>query len=207
MKVTGNILGDMTGQLGKKIVAFTWKGIDCFRSYVIPANPDTGPQQTQRNLFSAVIAFAVGCLDSIINTYWNKWAIQQSPYNAFVKYNLLAWTNTTDFANAIVAKGSLFNPGITDAVYSATAVDFTFPDSLGGNGLATDSVGACVYDSSTGKWYTTTTTATRADEGITVTIDAGLTVGNLKGYLWFYRDLGTGNEDVSNSDYIQVTAP
>ncbi len=37
-----------SGQLGKSLVYFNWKGLDVVREYVEPANPNTAAQQTQR---------------------------------------------------------------------------------------------------------------------------------------------------------------
>lgn len=38
-----------SGQLGKALVYFNWKGVDVVRSHVVPANPQTDPQTTQRD--------------------------------------------------------------------------------------------------------------------------------------------------------------
>ena len=43
------------GALGEALVYFGWKGLNCVRSYVIPANPKTGPQNTQRGYLTAVV--------------------------------------------------------------------------------------------------------------------------------------------------------
>lgn len=43
------------GSLGKNIVFFPWKGIDCVREYVIPANPKTSSQTTQRGYMTAAM--------------------------------------------------------------------------------------------------------------------------------------------------------
>jgi len=43
-------------QLGKALVFFGWKGIDCVREYVVPANPDTTLQQTQRGYVTTMVA-------------------------------------------------------------------------------------------------------------------------------------------------------
>ena len=45
-----------TGQLGKTLVFFPWKGINAAREYVVPANPNTTLQQTQRGYFSDGVA-------------------------------------------------------------------------------------------------------------------------------------------------------
>lgn len=44
------------GAVGKSIVYFGWKGIDCVREYVIPSNPKTAAQNTQRGYLTAAVA-------------------------------------------------------------------------------------------------------------------------------------------------------
>jgi len=43
-------------QLGKALVFFGWKGLDVVREYVIPANPRTAGQVTQRDYLTAAVA-------------------------------------------------------------------------------------------------------------------------------------------------------
>lgn len=45
-----------TQQLGKTLVYFPWKGLNVVRSYVIPANPKTTLQKTQRGYLTAAVA-------------------------------------------------------------------------------------------------------------------------------------------------------
>lgn len=44
------------GALGKSLVFFGWKGIDCVREYVVPSNPKTANQTTQRGYVTAAVA-------------------------------------------------------------------------------------------------------------------------------------------------------
>jgi len=44
-----------SGQFAKSLVYFSWKGINAIRSYVIPSNPNTIPQQAVRADFTAQI--------------------------------------------------------------------------------------------------------------------------------------------------------
>ena len=44
------------GAIGKTLVYFPWKGIDCVREYVIPANPDTPLQGAQRDKLTEMVA-------------------------------------------------------------------------------------------------------------------------------------------------------
>jgi hypothetical protein len=45
-----------TQQIGKAYVFFIWKGINAIRTWVIPANPNTGAQQAQRGNFTLLVA-------------------------------------------------------------------------------------------------------------------------------------------------------
>lgn len=45
-----------SGALGKALVFFGWKGLDVVREYVIPANPKTAAQVTQRGYLTAAVA-------------------------------------------------------------------------------------------------------------------------------------------------------
>lgn len=44
-----------TQQLGKALVYFPWKGLNLVREYVIPANPRTAPQTTQRGYLTDIV--------------------------------------------------------------------------------------------------------------------------------------------------------
>jgi len=45
-----------TGAIGKSIVFFNWKGLDVAREYVIPSNPRSTAQVTQRSYVTAAVA-------------------------------------------------------------------------------------------------------------------------------------------------------
>jgi len=45
-----------SGQLGKALVFFPWKGLDVVREYVVPSNPKTALQLAQRALVTAAVA-------------------------------------------------------------------------------------------------------------------------------------------------------
>lgn len=45
-----------SGALGKAIVFFPWKGIDAAREYVVPTNPKTAAQDTQRGYVTDAVA-------------------------------------------------------------------------------------------------------------------------------------------------------
>lgn len=81
------------GQLGKSIVFFPWKGLDCVREYVIPSNPNTTAQQTQRAyMTAAVAAFHAALYTALDMTGWNRLAGvlagAMSGFNAMIRYHI-----------------------------------------------------------------------------------------------------------------------
>ena len=63
------------GQLGKAIVYFPWKGVECAREYVIPTNPRTTAQTTQRNrLTAAVLEFHGAAYSADDVGAWTRYA-------------------------------------------------------------------------------------------------------------------------------------
>lgn len=93
-KVTTPLLSfTARGQIGKTLVFFPWKGIDAVRSYVVPANPNTGAQQTQRGyLGDAVDLWHDINLLPIDRSAWNRRAATEptpmSGFNSFCKHML-----------------------------------------------------------------------------------------------------------------------
>ncbi|MBA7636415.1 hypothetical protein ES703_44033 [subsurface metagenome] len=64
-----------SGQLGKTLVAFPWKGLHCLRTYVVPANPQTDAQTVQRNFFTdAVTAWHTAAYNALDAVAWNRLA-------------------------------------------------------------------------------------------------------------------------------------
>ncbi|GAI32661.1 unnamed protein product, partial [marine sediment metagenome] len=64
-----------SGAIGKTLVFFPWKGLDCAREFVIPANPKSTKQVTQRNLLTAAVAeFHAALYDEDDVTAWKLFA-------------------------------------------------------------------------------------------------------------------------------------
>lgn len=67
------------GKIGDAYVYFPWKGIACVREYIIPANPNTSDQQTQRGYFtSAVNEYHAAGYNEIDITAWRLKAAQSA---------------------------------------------------------------------------------------------------------------------------------
>jgi len=88
-KVTSPLMGiKASGQLGKTLVYFGWKGLNCVRTHVIPANPNTSAQQGARTkMTNAVAAFhAAGLTDTDLEG-WRRFAgISPTPMTYFNRY-------------------------------------------------------------------------------------------------------------------------
>jgi len=81
---------EASGQLGKTLVYFNWKGINCARMHVTPANPNTASQQARRTLLTAAVDnFHDTALITADIDGWRRLAsIQSKPmtyFNVYVK--------------------------------------------------------------------------------------------------------------------------
>lgn len=79
------------GAIGKSLVFFPWKGLDAVREYVIPSNPKTTKQNTQRGYLTAAVdkvhfceALAAHPLDQDDQSAYALWAsISKTPLTWF----------------------------------------------------------------------------------------------------------------------------
>ena len=94
-KVKGPLFSlSASGQIAKTLVYGDWKGIDVVRKYVIPANPNTSGQQTQRGYFGAAVEdWHTDGFTAIDVAAWNLYAlalkVAQSGFNVLVKLKVL----------------------------------------------------------------------------------------------------------------------
>lgn len=78
------------GKLGDALVYFPWKGIHAVRTYVVPANPNSAGQQTQRGYMGAAVTdwHNIGLIPLDV-TAWNRHASTRptpmSGFNSFCK--------------------------------------------------------------------------------------------------------------------------
>lgn len=90
-----------SGKLARTLVYFSWKGLDVVREYVVPTNPNTASQQTQRTLFTAMVAaWRNYFTDTLMRTAWNLSASvskkAQSGFNAAMHGMLHIGSGTAD---------------------------------------------------------------------------------------------------------------
>jgi hypothetical protein len=85
-----------SGAIGKSIVFFNWKGLDVAREYVVPSNPKTDPQTTQRDYLKAAITllrtaqahvvFPMLEIDTMAYSLWGSvFATPRTWFNQWVK--------------------------------------------------------------------------------------------------------------------------
>ena len=121
-KVKGPLFSlSASGQIAKTLVYGDWKGIDIVRKYVIPANPNTSGQQTQRGYFAAAVEdWHTDGFTAIDVAAWNLYALAQkvaaSGFNMLVKLKIAcavaaeAWVPLVDcLVTAIGAAGAQIN--------------------------------------------------------------------------------------------------
>lgn len=151
-----------SGQIGKALVYFPWKGLNVVREHVVPANPKSTAQQAQRTLFTAAVTEFHGALYTALDmTAWARLAgtikAAMTGFNAMVqahvKEGILAntWTRLHHVTTSAVAATG-FNPHVIKAaggdaptVHYGTRATF-MPDSAEMTGEVGDSWGAELED-------------------------------------------------------------
>lgn len=122
------LLTSLAGKAGD-VVAASWKGIQYFRARVIPANPQSVDQTTQRGYFTRVVSYYHD-LEAQVTDYLKTLVtgLQMSGFNAFVKRNV------QDFADSVDARmmplNAVPNPvgGLTASTGTATKqIDLAWP--------------------------------------------------------------------------------
>ena len=174
--ITGNILGDMKQKTGE-IVFYLWKGIQVFRKKVIPSNPKTVAQTSQRTLFSDVLFVGQDLLLPVLKVFWKPLAIKMSEMNAFLKYNLLNQSGSFSASKLILALGSIPFTSISAANYSngSGVVSIGYSPSAGAGQETSDKMYGAVYNPTSKLWYFNLTgEKTRADGDIGVSLPSGL---------------------------------
>lgn len=128
-KIPNGILGGVSGKIGG-VIGSSWKGINVVKTRPLSvANPNTVPQQTQRTKFKAVTQFASDILSDFVKPYWDRFAVKQSGFNAFVAANIDVFENgqISTPANLAISDGKMSADEIVSCVISG-----------GGNSLTID---------------------------------------------------------------------
>lgn len=118
------ILGGVSGSIGN-VVGSSWKGIAVLKAKPLSvANPKTAAQVAQRGKMTNVVAFSKEILTQIIKPLWDRFAQQQSGFNAFIKANidLFAAAMPSPAADLVISSGKMESTAIA-AVVDSLATD------------------------------------------------------------------------------------
>ena len=192
-----------SGKLANSLVYFGWKGLDAVRSYVVPSNPQTAAQQTQRGYFTDAV-------DEIHTTM----AQASNPLDADDKaaYALLASTRATPrtwFNEIVKLWADVEVAGDTPCIYSNGTISDTTANSFDCIMYLNEETGSTL---AAGKFYFGTSksalinsTAATVSAGTSVALtnadlSAFLTAG-VKYYMQFRPDSGDGCEGALSGIY------
>lgn len=188
-----------SGKIADTLVFFPWKGLNAVREYVIPSNPKTDPQNTQRGYVTAAVedihaklAEAANPFDEVDKTAWQCRANLHSTPRT--------WFN--ELVKQIVEQ-------LRDALTGTILTDCTAVPADG-------SVGVTIYDIDSvvtaGNWYWGTSPTSMihsaAGAGFAGTITGTLTplVNGVKYYFQFRPSAPAGNIGDNSGIYYAVPA-
>ena len=190
-KVNAPLLSfEARGQIAKAVVYFPWKGINCVRQYVVPANPQTDDQTTQRAKMTAAVAEWHGAAYTANDvTAWNKYAgilaKIMSGFNAMCKKHIEesilgnVWERMYQVTTSVIGASNFDVHVFKEEAGNVPTIHYGtrkthFPDS--------QAIGADGVD----QWHTTI---------------AGLLADTL---YYFYIDVGTSETDYGRTGIYQV---
>lgn len=155
-KIKQGILGAVSGKVGS-VVGSSWKGIATLRSLAASvANPRTAPQVNARTKFTGIVKFASQILAEIVKPLWDRFAQQESGYNAFIRRNYDASNNlgVIDPTLIVTSQGKMSSTGINTATADISSDDIGVTwsnDSGQGFKLATDVAYLTIFNTTTGE--------------------------------------------------------
>lgn len=179
-----------SGKLADALVFADWKGIDLARKYVIPANPQSAAQVTQRGYLTAAVAewhiTGTEALEGADKEAWNRYAGTLTPMSGFNAF-------TREWVVERVAGGTppghFLDLNVTDADAALLDLD------IDGDGLAVENV---TFHAGNTKTFFPLTDTDAAVAGVytLVGFDTGYPVGTR---LYAYFDVGTPGTDYMRS--------
>jgi len=195
-RVSGKVAGVVGGQ---------WKDKAYLREYVVPANPNTTPQQTQRGRMRIGVAFGKTLVGQVFNKYTDKFERGMSGFNRFLKSNMAYFLTPITYASIKVTEGKLWSLVNLDATKSSSLLSVTWTGTnIGNNGSLTDKVYAVAYDTVTGLWYFAGAEVNRSVASIAITVPTAAGATDFVVYAWaakYSTSSPTLLEMISNSAY------
>lgn len=184
-RINQGILGGLSGKIAN-VVGGAWKGINYLRSLPVSvSNPRTTPQVAQRNKMTTAVRLSKQILAGFIKPLWDRFAIKQSGYNAWVSENIdnMDDTGIVSTSLAIMSKGVMTAVTPATASYSEAANDIvlTWPTALPDSQSAdTDIAYIAVYDEFAQVFNVGKSTGVARSAGTaTVELDTVISAGNV----------------------------
>lgn len=206
--IRAGILSRVSGKVGG-VVGASWKDKAYLREYIIPANPNTTPQQVQRTLMRIGVAFGKALTGPVFNAYTDKFERGMSGFNRFIKDNMRLFLSPITFASIKLTNGKLWRGTFNTPTSASHSVTVTWsPTSLGNNGAATDTCFAAVYDVEKAQWFFASAAVARSTGTITVPMVGGSVGHTAHVYAWFAKYSVTSPtllEMISDSGYGTCT--
>jgi len=201
------ILGGVSGKVGS-VIGTSWKGIAVLKSRPLSvANPNTAAQQAQRGAMTQIVAATRALQAALIQPLWNPVAVRMSGYNYFVKTNIQYFSTSglATPASLLATRGTLLGAAIATSVTDASdnTTVLTWDDNTGqADALGTDVAVGVSYNADKDLWKVSGSSATRADETLTIA-DTDTEAGDVvHTYLGFYRP---NYSKIANSSYLVST--
>lgn len=204
------ILGGFSGKVGS-VTGSSWKGIAVIKSRPLSvANPRTSGQVAQRSKLSTIVDLAKPLVSPVIKPLWDRFAVKQSGYNAFVQANIAfmdTW-QSIEFDKLVISSGKMSPTPIDSAsVNVATkvlSVGWSY-DVLTDFQLISDKAFITVINVTRRYSVGFATSFVRSDGEATITMSTDIAHGDvLFVYLSFARVDGTV---VAGSSYYNLELP
>lgn len=205
-KLRQGILGGISGKVGS-VVGGDWKGIPYIRTMVIPANPNTIPQQIVRSKMRFITSIGKTVINTVVQKFWDKFAIKMSGFNAFVKANMLTELDIHSPSLFVFSKGGLEGLiRLTHDYNPATGlVLITWNPATLSNGLPSDKVVSVLYDLQNKMTFVSDVGTLRSAGTISFNIGTGRTPEYMGYYLFAYRMIDLEISLVSDTSGIYST--
>lgn len=192
------ILGGFSGKVAN-IVGSSWKGIAVMKSLPLSvANPRTTAQVEQRTKFSNVVAFSKEILTTVIKPLWDRFAQQQSGFNAFISTNIDLFDDEIPdpAADLIISQGKMEQTSITNITVTIPEVNILveWDTAVSGLKLASDIPYIVFVNGTSGevRGFDLTGAATRNDGSTELNLQGFFSTGDTGNfYLAFKREDGT----------------
>lgn len=195
-KLRQGILGGISGSVGN-VTGSSWKGIPVIKSKPLSvANPKTAAQQSQRSKFANIVNFAQKALADVIKPLNDRFAIQQSGFNAFISRNIGLFGsyfpepyNELEISGGNMAATSITGPPL-DPSNDEIQIDWS-DDSGEGLKLSDDQLYAIAWNGTTGEQNAYPAVASRSATTVTLSFSSMSTSDEIYVCVAFRRNDGT----------------